>query len=90
MSVALDISQFSPRDAEIEVMQLMEHIASGKPSVWAVYASNGFSEQFDRYDEASRHFDTLPADLHPALVLYTRVGTAVRFRYKEPVVEDSI
>ncbi len=87
MITLLDIEQFAP-GTEAEALQLKEHIASGAKNVWYVYAwtdsPSGQSWRFDHYQEASDKFDSLPADSHPYLALVTRIGTSVRFRYKEP------
>jgi hypothetical protein len=82
--VSIDVDDFNPDNPEIEVIQLMHHIASGEPSMWAIYAQNGYSQRFDTYQEASAKFDELPVELYPQLRLWTRIGTSVRFRYKEP------
>jgi hypothetical protein len=88
MNEPLDIRQFSPSCADPVVLQLMDHIASGFPSVWVVSegsrTASGAVWRFDNYQDASNKFDSLPADGYPTLSLYTRIGTSVRFRFKEP------
>ena len=80
----VDFSQFTPveHEGEYQIVALMEHVASGAKSVWNVYDDSGSFGQFDSYDAANAIFDTLPPERHPALCLYTRVGTAVVFRYR--------
>lgn len=72
------------KDASVEVMQLKDHIASGAPSNWIVITDNGNYGPYTDYASASTKFDELGAELHPNLTLYTRIGTGVSFRYKEP------
>lgn len=92
MDKPLDIGQFTNADPESEVLRLKEHIASGAEDRWAVYTqthtSSEQSWQFGTYQEANAKFDSLPADVHPTLFLYTRIGTVVQFRYKKPADEE--
>lgn len=71
-------------DFSIQVLQLKDHIASGAPDQWIVITDNGNYGPYDNYGEASAKFDELPSDRHPNLTLYTRIGTGVSFRYKDP------
>ncbi len=81
----VDFTQFTPAEHEgkyYQIVALMEHVASGAKSVWNVYDDSGSRGTFDEYDAANAEFDKLPEHHHPVLCLYTRVGTAVIFRYK--------
>ena len=80
----IDFTLFNPaahKDAII--ISLMEHIASGAVSNWTVRDDRQSYGRFDTYEEANALFESLSPDYHPALELWTRVGTAVRFRYME-------
>lgn len=83
MTTPVDFNEFTNKYPESEVVALKEHVASGAPSIWVVHTIEDAGERFDTYQEANKRFNELPASKNPSLILYTRVGTSVTFRYKE-------
>lgn len=78
----IDYRIFTPTGNDAGIIALMEHIASGAQNRWCVYWDSG-SFPTDSFEEANAKFDRIVDGHNCSLVLYTRIGTAVAFRYKE-------
>ncbi len=72
--------------SEHEVLQLREHIVSGRENEWVVASETGQSERFNTYKTALAWFEQIPDRHWATLALYTRLGTSVVFHFREAVI----
>ena len=68
---------------DIERTQLIDHIISGAPDTYFVYAPSRSFGSYTSYEQAKAMFDVITEAGHSYILLATRIGTGVAIESKD-------